>query len=56
MSKLKRNDPCPCGSKKKYKFCCWAKDTQNQKDDSSRKNTNERMYSDDGDGATGLDA
>src|SRR5690625_4519755 len=22
MSKLKRNDPCPCGSGKKYKKCC----------------------------------
>ncbi len=22
----KRNDPCPCGSGKKYKKCCWAKD------------------------------
>lgn len=21
-----RNDPCPCGSGKKYKKCCWAKD------------------------------
>jgi preprotein translocase subunit SecA len=21
-----RNDPCPCGSGKKYKACCWAKD------------------------------
>lgn len=19
-----RNDPCPCGSGKKYKSCCWA--------------------------------
>jgi len=24
-----RNDPCPCGSGKKYKNCCGAKDTQN---------------------------
>lgn len=23
-----RNDPCPCGSGKKYKKCCWAKDHQ----------------------------
>lgn len=22
MSKIGRNDPCPCGSKKKYKSCC----------------------------------
>ncbi len=21
-----RNDPCPCGSKKKYKQCCWGKE------------------------------
>ena len=24
MSKPKRNDPCPCGSGKKYKQCCGA--------------------------------
>ena len=23
-----RNDPCPCGSGKKYKNCCWEKDHQ----------------------------
>ena len=22
MSKVQRNDPCPCGSKLKYKNCC----------------------------------
>ena len=22
MRKFKRNDPCPCGSDKKYKKCC----------------------------------
>ena len=22
--KAKRNDPCPCGSGKKYKSCCWS--------------------------------
>ncbi len=25
--KVGRNDPCPCGSGKKYKFCCYAKDS-----------------------------
>jgi hypothetical protein len=25
-SKIKRNDPCPCGSGKKYKNCCMARD------------------------------
>jgi SEC-C motif len=23
--KLSRNDPCPCGSGKKYKHCCYGK-------------------------------
>lgn len=26
MAKVQRNDPCPCGSGKKYKQCCLAKD------------------------------
>jgi len=26
--KVGRNDPCPCGSKKKYKQCCLAKDSK----------------------------
>jgi hypothetical protein len=25
--KAGRNDPCPCGSGKKYKHCCYAKDS-----------------------------
>jgi hypothetical protein len=25
--KTGRNDPCPCGSGKKYKHCCYAKDS-----------------------------
>ena len=25
--KVRRNDPCPCGSGKKYKHCCYAKDS-----------------------------
>src|SRR5215510_13414185 len=27
MEKLSRNDPCPCGSGKKYKRCCLNKDS-----------------------------
>ncbi len=27
MAKLGRNDPCPCGSGKKYKHCCLARET-----------------------------
>ena len=26
MSKIGRNDPCPCGSGKKYKKCCLNKE------------------------------
>lgn len=26
MTKVGRNDPCPCGSGKKYKSCCFAKE------------------------------
>jgi tetratricopeptide (TPR) repeat protein len=26
MAKIGRNDPCPCGSSKKYKKCCMASD------------------------------
>ena len=26
--RVERNDPCPCGSGKKYKKCCLNKDTQ----------------------------
>ena len=29
VSKIGRNDPCPCGSGKKYKTCCLGKDGQN---------------------------
>lgn len=25
IDKVGRNDPCPCGSGKKYKSCCWGK-------------------------------
>lgn len=25
VEKAGRNDPCPCGSGKKYKNCCWGK-------------------------------
>lgn len=26
MKKIGRNKPCPCGSGKKYKHCCFKKD------------------------------
>ena len=31
MSKVGRNDPCPCGSGKKYKNCCMSKDKEEEK-------------------------
>lgn len=31
MSKVGRNDPCPCGSGKKYKNCCMSKDKAEEK-------------------------
>jgi len=31
MAKIGRNDPCPCGSGKKYKRCCLAKVEQGQR-------------------------
>ena len=31
MSKISRNDPCPCGSGKKYKKCCGLKEQQARK-------------------------
>src|SRR6266446_916015 len=30
--KLPRNAPCPCGSGKKYKKCCWGKDFVSEED------------------------
>ena len=27
-AKIGRNDPCPCGSGKKYKDCCYWKDNK----------------------------
>jgi tetratricopeptide (TPR) repeat protein len=31
MAKIGRNDLCPCGSGKKYKKCCLAKDEENER-------------------------
>jgi len=31
MSKISRNDPCPCGSGKKYKKCCALLEQERQK-------------------------
>jgi hypothetical protein len=34
-SKIGRNDPCPCGSGKKYKKCCMQNSMQQQMDEGS---------------------
>jgi len=41
--KVGRNDPCPCGSGKKYKYCCWPKgfDEIFEKKEISRKENEE---------------
>lgn len=31
MSKIRRNEPCHCGSGKKYKKCCMKKDEEKQR-------------------------
>lgn len=31
--KVGRNEPCPCGSGKKYKYCCYAKDSVKRETD-----------------------
>jgi hypothetical protein len=31
--RLSRNAPCPCGSGKKYKHCCYGKDFEWQEDE-----------------------
>ena len=33
--KVGRNDPCPCGSGKKYKHCCYAKDSAKQAEEAA---------------------
>ena len=30
-NKIRRNDPCPCGSGKKYKKCCMNKGTEDDR-------------------------
>jgi hypothetical protein len=34
--KLSRNAPCPCGSGRKYKACCWGKGFEWQEDDQGK--------------------
>src|ERR1035438_8030195 len=33
MGKIGRNDPCPCGSGKKYKHCHWGKEQEKSLED-----------------------
>ena len=34
VDRIGRNEPCPCGSGKKYKRCCWTKDQERLQDSS----------------------
>ena len=43
MSKIGRNDPCPCGSGKKYKHCCLRKETTGRSEAMSRDRAWETM-------------
>lgn len=38
MSKIGRNDPCPCGSGKKYKKCCMEKDKAQRRYNDAKQN------------------
>ena len=35
--KVGRNEPCPCGSGKKYKYCCLEKDKEEKKESKENK-------------------
>jgi hypothetical protein len=35
--KLSRNAPCPCGSGKNYKHCCWGKNFNWEEDESGNR-------------------
>ena len=43
MSKIGRNQPCPCGSGKKFKKCCIDKPIQHSNINSNRKNSFEEF-------------
>jgi hypothetical protein len=43
MSKTGRNDPCPCGSGKKYKKCCLSQDLENKAQENSAKVMNKAI-------------
>ncbi|MCI5052628.1 MAG: SEC-C domain-containing protein [Simkaniaceae bacterium] len=45
MTKPGRNDPCPCGSGKKYKKCCGAKQGPKKIYASVLSNSNDRVSS-----------
>ena len=42
--KLSRNAPCPCGSGKKYKHCCYGNDFERQEDEGESRQTNPVKY------------
>jgi len=46
MSKIGRNDPCPCGSGKKYKKCCLAKEQQQPRRATVRRDETADLFED----------
>jgi hypothetical protein len=45
--KTGRNDPCPCGSGKKYKHCCYAEDSVKHEEAVIEAASNDEEISDD---------
>jgi len=43
MSKIGRNDPCPCGSGKKYKKCCLTTDIEQSAQNSPAAEVNQTI-------------
>lgn len=44
---VKKNDPCPCGSGRRYKRCCWANVKEEKKEERRRRDRKNRGYSQD---------
>jgi SEC-C motif-containing protein len=51
--KTGRNDPCPCGSGKKYKHCCYAKDSVKHEMPEPEETATDEAATDEADGEQG---
>ena len=54
--KVGRNEPCPCGSGKKYKHCCYAKDSVKHEAPEPEEVAAEDTVADDADGGESKEA